>query len=102
MLMARHTAGHKHLHRKSKKTAFDYVVYFFMIATPLFELPQAWNIYTHRSAGAVSISTWGFFALASVVWATYAIREKLLPVFVTSALYVVIELTIVVGIIRYS
>ena len=99
--MVRHAAGHKHLHKKPKKGLFDYVIYFFMIATPLFEIPQAYRIYSSHSAASVSFSTWAFFALASCVWAAYALREKLIPIFVTSILYLVIEVTIVVGIIQY-
>lgn len=40
-LMVRHGHGHWHLHRKPRKDWFDYLLYAFMVATPLFELPQA-------------------------------------------------------------
>ena len=101
MLMARHAAAHRHLHKKPKKTLFDYVLYFFVIATPLFELPQAFTIFHTKSAAGVSISTWSFFVIASLVWIIYSLRHKEWPLFVTSSLYVVIELAIVVGIIQY-
>ncbi len=97
--MLRH---HKHLHSKKHKEPFDYVVYFFTIATPLFELPQAYAIFSNHSAAGVSIWTWGFFCLAGVVWMIYAIRHKLLPLLVTNILYLVIESAIVVGIFMYS
>lgn len=100
--MARHTAAHKHVHRKPKKSAFDYVVYFFTIATPLFELPQLVSIFHSRDATSVSWSTWGFFLLASIVFAIYGYREKIMPVLVTSIMYAVIESGIVVGIVLYS
>ena len=99
--MARHATAHTRAHKKPKKGLFDYVIYFFMIATPLFEIPQAYTIFTTKSAESVSLSTWGFFAVASLVWAAYAVREKLLPIFVTSSLYLAIECIIVVGIIQY-
>jgi uncharacterized protein with PQ loop repeat len=100
--MVRHTAAHKHVHKKPKKGPFDFVVYFFMIATPLFEIPQAITIYSTKSAESVSLLTWGFFVLASFVWAIYAIREKLLPIFITSILYLVIEASVVTGILIYT
>ena len=99
--MARHAAAHKHLHKKPNKSLFDYVIYFFMIATPLFEIPQAYRIFSTHSAESVSLATWSFFVIASFVWALYALREKLMPIFVASALYLVVELSIVVGIIQY-
>lgn len=100
--MVRHGNAHKQLRKKYKKTPFDFVVYFFMIATPLFEIPQAVSIYSSKDATSVSILTWGFFFLASFVWMTYAIREKLLPILVTSLLYLVIEAVVVIGILMYS
>jgi uncharacterized protein with PQ loop repeat len=99
--MVRHGAAHKHVHKKAKKGPFDYMVYFVMVATPLFEIPQAYTIYTTHDAQSVSLATWGFFFIASIVWGIYAIREKLLPIFVTSVLYLVIEATVVIGILLY-
>lgn len=78
------------------------MVYFFMVATPLFEIPQAYTIYTSKSAASVSLLTWGFFFAASFVWATYAIREKLVPILITSVLYLIIEAAVVVGILLYN
>jgi uncharacterized protein with PQ loop repeat len=100
--MVRHGHAHKHLHRKPKKDWFDYVLYVFMIATPLFELPQAWDIYSTHSAQDVSLATWGFFALSNLAWIAYAVRNKLPPLIVVYSLYMVIELTVVAGIVLYN
>lgn len=93
---------HHHSAKKSKKSAHDYLVYFFMVATPLFELPQAYTIYKNQDASGVSIWTWGFFLAASVVWFSYGWRNKLMPLLVTYSLYFIIEAVIVVGIIKYA
>jgi len=73
-----------------------------MVATPLFELPQAWKIYAMQSAGDVSLSTWGFFVLSNLAWIAYAIRNKLKLLIFIYSLYMVIEIAIVIGIILYS
>lgn len=99
--MAQHHTGH-HLHKKKQKDPFDYVVYFFMIATPLFELPQAYIIHSTQNAESVSPFTWGFFLLSSVVWLTYGIKHKITPFIFMYSLYLVVEATIVTGIILYS
>lgn len=100
--MVRHAHGHRHLHRKKQKTVLDYVLYCCMFATPLFELPQVWDIFSSHSAKDVSLSTWGFFFMSNVAWITYAVRNKLkLLVFIYS-LYLIIEGCIVAGIIIYS
>lgn len=88
--------------RKNKKDAFDYLVYFFMVATPLFEAAQAWQIFSSKSAEGVSLATWGFFFAASFVWLTYAFKHNLLPLKVTYSLYIVMEAAIVVGILLYA
>ena len=103
--MARHGAKHRHLlkkkTKKEPKEALDYIVYFFGIATPLFEIPQAVQIFTTKSAESVSLWTWGFFLIDNLVWIVYAIRHRLWPLLVTSILYEVVEGAIVVGVLIY-
>jgi len=84
------------------KTFLDYVLYFFVFTTPLFELPQAYIIYSRQDASDVSVATWGYFAISSVAWLTYGIRHRIWPIIFAYSLYLVIETSIVIGIIRYS
>jgi uncharacterized protein with PQ loop repeat len=100
--VVRHGHAHRHLHKKPQKDWFDYILYAFMVATPLFELPQAWKIYTTQSAADVSLTTWGFFLLSNVAWILYAIRNKLKLLIFIYCLYMVIEVSIVIGILVYS
>jgi uncharacterized protein with PQ loop repeat len=100
--MVRHAAAHRHLQRKNKRQPFDYVVYFFTVATPLFELPQLYAIYSTHDASNVAWPTWCFFVVASVVFAIYTLRERIMTLFVAYSLYTIIETGIVVGIIMYS
>ncbi len=92
----------KHIAKQQGREPFDFVVYFFMIATPLFELPQLLAIYSHHNAENVSLATWLFFCFDNVVWMVYGLRKKEWPIFLTSALYEVIEIFIVIGILLYS
>jgi uncharacterized protein with PQ loop repeat len=93
-------------HQRPKKhevrTPFDFLVYFFTFATPLFEIPQALEIYTNRSAQDVSIWTWAFFCVDNIVWIVYAARKRLIPVLITSILFEIIELAILIGVIIYK
>lgn len=100
--MTRHKSHLRKVHKAPKKEFFDYIVYFFTIATPLFELPQAYAIYSSQSAEDVSLLTWGFFLLDNVVWIIYALKRRVLPLLITTTLYLVLEIIIVVGIILYS
>jgi len=93
---------HHHSIKKIKRGPLDLLVYFFMIATPLFEIPQALEIFQNKNAESVSLWTWGFFWAASVVWFAYGYKNKLVPIMITYSLYFVIEAIIVVGIVIYS
>ena len=77
-------------------------MYFFTIATPLFELPQAYAIYASKSAEDVSMLTWSFFLLDNFVWIIYAMKRKVIPLLITTGLYLVIETVVVIGIFMYS
>lgn len=100
--MVQHHHVRHYKKKKEEKEPFDYVVYFFMIATPLFELPQAYTIHSSKSAESVSPYTWGFFFIASFVWLAYAIRNKLKPLIIMYSMYLVVEASIVAGIVMYS
>jgi uncharacterized protein with PQ loop repeat len=93
---------HHALHKKKQKDALDYVVYFFMVATPLFELPQSIAIYSTHNASGVAIWTWLFFCIADVVWICYALRRKMPALVGMYSAYLLIELSIVVGVLLYS
>ncbi|HEV2412459.1 MAG TPA: PQ-loop domain-containing transporter [Candidatus Saccharimonadales bacterium] len=80
----------------------DFFIWLFSVATPLFEIPQAYTIYVNHSSQNVSIYTWGFFLIDNVVWLVYAIRKDSKPLLITSILYFLIELSIVIGIFKYS
>lgn len=94
----------KKLHKSKKKhrTPLDYMIYFFVFTTPLFELPQAYIIYSNQDASDVSVLTWGYFAVSSVAWLTYGLRNRLRPIIFAYSLYLMIETSIVIGIIRYN
>src|SRR5688500_16147781 len=92
--------------RKSKKAApktpLDVLIYFFVFTTPLFELPQAYLIYTHHIARDVSILSLGYFAVSSIFWILYGLRKRIKPIIFAYSLYLTIDIIIVIGIIRYS
>ena len=94
---------HKHKKKSSQKNDFlDILLYFFVFTTPLFEIPQAVLIYSHKNADGVSILTWFYFAVSSVVWLIYGLRKKLRPVVLAYSFYLIIETVIVFGILKYS
>lgn len=85
-----------------EKTFFDFVIYFFAFTTPLFEAPQAYIIYSNRNASNVSTATWMYFVIASLVFLIYSIKQRIKPLIMAYSMYLIIEIVIVAGIIRYG
>ena len=109
--MSRHSTHHyRHQRKKALKTSrkksvqgpIDYFVYFFMFVSPLFEVPQALNIYTQKSAHTVSLTTWALFFMASLAWLIYGLRNHLRLIIAVHVVYMTIEALVVIGILRYS
>lgn len=99
--MARHHHVH-HIHKKVKKDPYDKLVYIFTVATPMFEVTQAVEIFRSRSAENVSVPMWVFFLISDIVWLGYAIRHKLKPLLVMYIFYLLVESSIVIGILLYA
>lgn len=57
---------HLSVQKLKPRNRFDYVVYFFTFVTPLFELPQAIEIFANQSAQDVSMLTWAFSVLITL------------------------------------
>lgn len=99
--MVRHAHAQKHLREKARRDSLDWILYTFMVATPLFEIPQVVEIYRTKSAQDVSLITWSFFALSNLAWIAYAIRHKLWLLVLIYSLYFILEICIVIGILLY-
>lgn len=72
-----------------------------MFLSPLFEIPQAVNIYTLKSSDTVSLATWSLFFVASVAWLISGIRHHLRSIIIIQSIYMIVEATVVVGILIY-
>lgn len=84
-----------------RKDAFDSLIYFFAFTTPLFELPQLYSIYTAKSSAHVSLITWSYLAVSSMVWLAYGLRKKIKPLIASYILYSTVELAVAVSIIWF-
>jgi len=109
--MSPHTLGRHHHHKRirekklfSKKSFikdYDKFMYGIAVFIPLTTLPQAWDIWSSKSAEDVSIITWGFFTFSAICWLIYALihRDKIL--IINHILWVILETLVLTGIIIY-
>ncbi|NQZ84193.1 MAG: hypothetical protein HRU03_00605 [Nanoarchaeales archaeon] len=86
----------------SKKRFLDKIIYFVGVSGPIMTIPQVWEIYSKHDATGVSLVSWGWYLATAFVWLTYAIVHKEKPLIMTYALWILIEIVLVVGIVLYS
>ena len=69
---------------------------------PFTALPQALSIWlSHQAAGVSLWSALGFTAVAGI-WLAYGVVLRQGPIVISSALWVILDLTIVSGVLRYG
>jgi uncharacterized protein with PQ loop repeat len=83
------------------KRVVDAFAYFFGIITPLFSIPQLYEIWHYKTAESVSLASWGAFTIASVFWVFYGLVHKEKPIIISQILWFVLQLFIVIGILMY-
>ncbi len=92
----------KHIHNQPKETSFDTAVMLLGFVEPLFVLPQLYQIYNTQDASGLSLLTWSLYVLSSVVFMVWGFRRRLKPIYLPQAAWIVFEIMIVIGIIKYS
>jgi len=102
----------KHKHQKAQKTLavkkqrkpkfIDRLVYVAAIVEPLCSLPQAYAVWSTRSAGSVSILSWLGFVVMGAIWVWYAIvnREKIVLIY--QGMFFIIDSVVLVGAIVFG
>ena len=96
--------------RKRRKSAkrnefemeiLDYIVYAASILGPLMTIPQILVIWNTKTAAGVSIISWLGFVIYNSIWLTYGIVRKDPPIILSNFLWVLLQITVVVGAIIY-
>lgn len=77
-------------------------MYFVAIVMPLTTIPQIAEIWTTKSAENVSLITWSAYVFSALCWLAYSIIHKEKVLIVNSAMWVLLEITVVIGVITYS
>ena len=81
----------------------DKLVYLIAAVGPFSSLPQIIEIwFKDHSAEGVSLLTWLMFMLMSVVWLWYGITRRDKPLIISNALWILTDLAVIAGAIRYD
>jgi uncharacterized protein with PQ loop repeat len=100
-------SANKHHSRRSRKTLIvkaqtkpkfvDRLTYMAAIVEPLCSIPQAYTVWHGRSAGSISILSWGAFQIMTLVWIWYAVAHHDRMIFIYQSLFFIIDGAVLVG-----
>lgn len=98
MLMPKRTHPRKSLQRRF----IDKFIFVVAAVQPLANVPQIIAIYSHHSAGDISISTWAIFILFDFVWLWYGLAEKEVAILISALMFTLLEVIVLVGALLYG
>lgn len=100
---------HKYERRQGLKTEsrspyitfLDKLTFVVGVIGPFTVLPQIYSIFSSKSAAGVSLATWTLIFIVTFPWILYGIAHKEKSIIVSFALWEVVNLLVVVGVLTY-
>ena len=89
-------------HPDKLKRYLDHLVYFFGVIGPLTGAVQAYKIWQIKDATGVSLTMFVFGVFNDMVWMTYGVIHKQKPIVLMYTLWLMVNLTVVAGILIYG
>jgi len=104
--------SYRNQHVKKKRTLvvkeavrpllIDRLTFMAAIVEPIMTIPQAWDIFRYHNAAGISLTTWTCYLLLGGVWIWWSIVHKQRVVLLYELLYVILEVTIIAGGLKYG
>lgn len=85
-------------HKDKWKRIMDRLIYVVGIVGPIMTIPQLLKIWVEQNASGVSVSSWIAYAICSFFWLIYGIMHKEKPIIITYALWIILDVFIIIGI----
>jgi uncharacterized protein with PQ loop repeat len=105
LLLMPHIAHYKRTHHKDfrklieKNHSLSKLTLTLAVITPLMTLPQIYEICISQRTTGVSGLSWGFYVFSSSIWFLYAIKIKDRALYISSALWVIVQAIVVLGLV---
>lgn len=90
-----------HKKAKHKGHLIDLFIYPMALIAPIMTLPQLSEIWVHKNVAGVSVITWGAYALGGALWMIYGLVHKEKPIIVTNFVLLILQSSIVLGVLLY-
>lgn len=88
--------------RTKLKHFMDTVIYIVAVLGPLIAIPQVLKIWYVQDATGVSLLTWIGYFCGGCFWLTYGFVHREKPIIITNAIWICVQMFIIVGILRYG
>jgi len=100
--MAFHYHLFKYLRTKKHKTHVDKLMSFAAVLHPLSALPQVIQVYRTKEAAGLSIVMWLGFLCLGFIFLSYGIAHRLKPYIMMQILWLITDVAMIVGILKYA
>ena len=97
-----HHKKEKYPHPNKFKSFIDRLIYVVAIVGPIITIPQVLKIWLEQSAAGVSLVSWSFYLIGSLIWLSYGIMHKEKPIILSNCLWLIANIFIVLGILIYG
>lgn len=112
--MHSHTTQH-HIHKRKrihsqkqtyphpdKKIKFlDNLCLVFSVLMPATTIPQIWAIYMYQNVSGISLSMWVLYSIGVIPFLIYGIVHKEKPLIILNILWLIAQITVIVGILLF-
>jgi MtN3 and saliva related transmembrane protein len=110
--MTNHPIGIHHFHKRKRindtdlepyphpnkyYNLMDRSIYFIGLIGPVMTIPQVMKIFVEKSIESISLITWITYTFTASFWLFYGIIHKEKPIIFTNTLWVIADLSIVIG-----
>ncbi|MBT4935901.1 hypothetical protein HOL21_01840 [Candidatus Woesearchaeota archaeon] len=105
-----HLHKRKRVHQKLKKFPhpnkwirfLDRLLLIVAVIGPVMSLPQVYKIYYYQSAAGISIMSFALLAVLNIPWIAYGFVHKDKPIIISSFLWIISNIVVVIGAITYG
>ena len=101
MIFHRHKLHHR-IQSNKKNTPIDKLMYFASFAYPFTAVPQIVQVYTSKDVTSLSLISFALYVVFGSIFLAYAANKKLKPLIIEGALWLLIYVAMLIGIIIFS
>lgn len=107
--MGHNSLGKAHHHKtkdlissKKARVIVDKAVYFITALGIIMTIPQAVLIWGQQNASGVSLISWSTYLFMAFFWLIYGLVHKIKSIIFSNIAWIILEIFIIIGIVRYG